>query len=342
MSNNLQDYKKSKIDELTAIFNSNLLALRDVLVANIEKINKMNILKIVKLQKITVLQNTYNNSVAKLTTEYNKNKNKILSITSIEPPTKTALLIGVNYIGTPNELKGCINDTNNIKNILQEKFSYNNFNILTDLTNQKPIKKNIIASFTDFLVKSNKGDVLFFLFSGHGTSTADLNGDELDDKDEMIVPLDATSIQSCIIDDDLNQIIKTNLKPGVKLFMLFDSCHSGTIIDLKYNYLDSDNSNNTTINPNVSETISQVIVISGCKDSQTSTDTIVNLNNKLINSGAMTFAFIQTITDLGTNITLNTLLQNMRQNIKSSGYKQIPQLSSGTNIDINNILLSSL
>jgi len=168
-----------------------------------------------------------------------------------------------------------------------------------------------------------------------------LNKDELDGQDEIIVPLDFSNIQSCIIDDELNKIITSNLKPGVKLFMLFDSCHSGTIVDLKYNYLDSDNFNNTTINPNVSETKSQVIVISGCKDSQTSADAIVKFNNQVINSGAMTFSFLQTITDLGTNISLKTLLVNMRKILSQNGYSQIPQLSSGTSIDINNINIVS-
>jgi hypothetical protein len=335
--NDLQSYKKSKLDELTNIFNENLISLRNILVANIDKINKMNILKIFKIQKINILKNTYNNSLAKLTTKYNQDKKNILSLTSI-PINKKSLLIGINYTGTPNELYGCINDTNNVKNILQQKFSYNHFTFLTDETNKKPTKDNIINELTNLLVNSTRGDSLFFLYSGHGTCTIDLNKDELDGQDEMIVPLDATNINTCISDDQLNQIIKRNLKAGVKLFMLFDSCFSGTVVDLKYNYLDS---NNTTINPNVSETISQVVMISGCKDTQTSADAIVNYNNTVINSGAMTFSFLKTIQELGINISLKKLLQNMRTILSQNGYSQIPQLSSGTSIDINNFIISS-
>ena len=251
-------------------------------------------------------------------------------------------MIGINYIGTPNELYGCINDTNNIKNILQEKFNYNNFNILTDNTNQKPTKINIINELTNLLVNSHKGDTLFFLYSGHGTCTIDLNNDEMDEQDEIIVPLDAVSISSCIYDDELNQIIKNNLKNGVKLFMLFDSCFSGTVVDLKYNYLDSDNYNNTTVNPNVLETSGQVFMISGCKDNQTSADAFVNYNGQNTFAGAMTFSFLKTIQQLGTNITLKTLLQNMRTLLQENKYSQIPQLSSGTLIDIDNIYINFL
>ena len=90
-----------------------------------------------------------------------------------------------------------------------------------------------------------------------------------------------------------NQIIKNNLKEGVKLFMLFDSCFSGTVLDLKYNYIDTNN--NTTVNPNVSDTLGQVIMISGCMDSQTSAEAYVNYVGKNISAGAMTYSFIKTI-----------------------------------------------
>jgi hypothetical protein len=340
MDNNLQNYIKQKIEQLTTTFNLNLLSLRNILVTNIKKINKMNILIYIKIQHFNALKKTYNNSIAKLTKQYKKNKNYILSLTTI-PTNKYSLLIGINYIGTSNELFGCINDTNNIKHMLQDKFSYNNFIFLTDKTNKKPTKNNIINELTNLLVRSNTGDSLFFLYSGHGTYTVDINNDELDRQDEIIVPLDGTTINTCISDDMLNQIIQNNLKEGVKLFMLFDCCFSGTIIDLKYNYLDSDNFNNTTINPNVSETVSQVVMISGCKDTQTSDDAIVNYNNKVINSGAMSFSFLKSIQDHGINISLKKLLLNMRTILHQNGYSQVPQLSSGTPIDIDNVLISS-
>ena len=133
---------------------------------------------------------------------------------------------------------------------MESKFGFNHFCFLTDDTNKKPNKQNIIYTLTNLLVNSISGDSLFFLFSGHGTCTSDLNRDELDGQDELIVPIDARNIRSCILDDELNLIIKNNLKPGVKLFALFDSCFSGTILDLKYNYLEPSltiNSNDETL-----------------------------------------------------------------------------------------------
>ena len=52
MNNYLENYKASKLDELTKTFNANLLTLRNILVANIKKINKMNIFKNIKIKKI--------------------------------------------------------------------------------------------------------------------------------------------------------------------------------------------------------------------------------------------------------------------------------------------------
>ena len=37
---------------------------------------------------------------------------------------KYALIIGINYYNTPNRLNGCINDANNIRNLLINKLIY--------------------------------------------------------------------------------------------------------------------------------------------------------------------------------------------------------------------------
>jgi hypothetical protein len=330
----LLNYKKTIIEQYKQQWNSLLFSLKKQLIDNINKINKLNISSNLKIKQINYLITIYNASVSKINLDFT---NKINYINSLSY-NKYGLLIGINYNNTQNQLLGCINDTNNIKNILQEQFGYNNFNFLTDLTETKPTKKNIINSLTNLLVSSRKGDSLFFLYSGHGTCTIDLNNDETDGQDEMIVPLDAVSISTCISDDELNKIVKTNLKEGVKLFMLFDSCFSGTVMDLKYNF--GEDINKPNINTKVSETIGQVIMISGCKDSQTSADASVNYNGQNIYSGAMTFSFIQTIQDLGTKISFKTLLENMRKILGENGYSQIPQLSSGTLIDINNIYVN--
>ena len=331
-----------EINKLTNIYNNSINILANQFRQNINIINRYRLSIYVKANLIRLLTINYNNNIKRVTDEYNIKKNRLIELISASNKNKKAILIGINYINTPYQLYGCINDTINIKDFLQNKFNYNIFNILTDNTNKKPNKLNIINELTNLLVNSNNGDNIFFLYSGHGTCTIDLNNDEIDGQDEMIVPLDATDTKSCISDDEINNIIIKYLKVGVNLFMMFDSCFSGTVVDLKYNYLTSisEGTEFITINPKVQDTQGQVIMISGCRDDQTSADAYVNYFNNNINSGAMTYSFLQTIQQLGVNISLKTLIENMRKILKDNGFSQIPQLSSGTRLDISNTILS--
>lgn len=43
---------------------------------------------------------------------------------------KRALLIGINYFGSPNELKGCINDVHNVKDFLITLYNFRQASIL--------------------------------------------------------------------------------------------------------------------------------------------------------------------------------------------------------------------
>ena len=332
----LEAYKQKTIAELVSAFNNNVQSLKTRLLTNINKIRmRSKIRNKIKAHNILFFNKKYNANVAQLKKKLNNDIKKVNQATSFPQrniPGKFASLIGINYKNTSNELNGCINDTKNIKNLLQEKYGFNNFVSLTDDTPYKPTKKNIIYALTTLLKNSISGDSLFFLYSGHGTCTTDLNNDELDGQDELIVPINATSINMCISDDELNLIIKNNLKPGVTLFALFDSCFSGTVLDLKYNL---DSSDTVIVNPSNQDTLGQVFMISGCTDQQTSADAFIGGKS----SGAMTFAFIQTIKQYGTSITLKQLVTNMRQLLSDSGFEQIPQLAWGSVSDIDTNIL---
>lgn len=248
---------------------------------------------------------------------YTYTQNIIKMVAKFRTPVKSALLVGINYRGAPYQLNGCINDITNMRDYLQGKRGFNNIIMLTDDTVAKPTKRNILNEFTKMLQNAVVGDVVFFGFSGHGTETFDLNRDEVDSMDEVLVPIDVTNLQSCIIDDELRKIINTNLKPGVMLYALLDCCFSGTAFDLKYNYL-------TNPNPFVGDTPSQVYMISGCADRNTSIEGTVNGKP----AGAMTTAFLE-CTKSGTP-TLKQLIDGMRGWLNTNQVPQQPQLSCGT------------
>lgn len=70
---------------------------------------------------------------------------------------------------------------------------------------------------------------------GHGGQTKDLDGDEADGYDEVIYPVDFRQ-HGHITDDEMHRIMVHPLQAGVRLTAIFDSCHSGTALDLPYIY----------------------------------------------------------------------------------------------------------
>lgn len=150
---------------------------------------------------------------------------------------KKALLIGINYTGTSAQLNGCINDIYNVRSFLLQHYGYEmqNIKVLSDqdiLPTNKAIKDNIAW----LLSGSSEGDNLFFHYSGHGGNIADSNRDETDGRDETIIPIDYTTT-GMITDDWLFENFIAKVPKGVNLWALMDCCHSGTVLDLKHNYV---------------------------------------------------------------------------------------------------------
>ncbi|KIW69075.1 metacaspase-1 [Phialophora macrospora] len=153
---------------------------------------------------------------------------------------RKALLIGINYFGQRGQLRGCINDVKNMSTYLNQNFGYarEDMVILTDDQQNpmsQPTKANILRAMHWLVKDAQPNDSLFFHYSGHGGQTPDLDGDEEDGYDEVIYPVDFRSAGH-IVDDEMHRIMVKPLKPGVRLTAIFDSCHSGSALDLPYIY----------------------------------------------------------------------------------------------------------
>ena len=295
------------------------------------KNNQISQIRIYFNQQATILKNKLNAdlaALAKLTVPVATVITPVQNISLIITPktNKKALCIGINYLGSPYELNGCFNDVNNIKSKLINNYGFIEKDIIVltdDTTSQiKPTKTNMLNEIQKLLVNAKSNDLLLLCFSGHGSQTTDLNGDEKDGLDEMIISADLQSIT----DDSLNSLIRTSIpasSTNVSLFVLFDSCHSGTMLDLKYQYLDTLN-NNLTLNEKNADTTCNIVMISGCLDKQTSADAYIN--NK--SQGAMTWSFLESL-NTNPNMTWKELTQSMRALLSNSQFEQIPQLSSG-------------
>lgn len=153
---------------------------------------------------------------------------------------RKALLIGINYFGQRGQLRGCINDVKNMSTYLNEFFGYKREDMVTLTDDQQnpmsqPTKANILRAMHWLVKDARPNDSLFFHYSGHGGQTKDLDGDEDDGYDEVIYPVDFRTAGH-IVDDEMHRIMVAPLQPGVRLTAIFDSCHSGSALDLPYIY----------------------------------------------------------------------------------------------------------
>jgi hypothetical protein len=247
-----------------------------------------------------------------------------------EKTKKFGVLIGINYVGTTSELNGCINDALHLKTLLIEQCGYSSENLvlITDEESIKPTKQNIIDSFNTLLQKANEGyEELWLSYSGHGSYLSDYSGDEKDGRDEILCPVDyATS--GFITDDYIYENFVSKLPGHVTLFSLMDCCHSGTVLDLPFLYSNTLESNNTN------KCEATVICISGCRDNQTSADAYINNDYE----GAMTWSFLNALSQVSYNTNLLNLVERMRMLLQNK-YTQIPMLSVSSSEDIDKIFI---
>lgn len=324
MTTILDNYKRTKIAEITNIFNVELNKLNSTFSNNVRIIKNSRVRN--KLQVIQLLINNYNNNVRNLRNKLNFDIQNINMFTSNFPSefkNKKALLIGINYLNTDYELNGCIRDVERMKIFLESK-GFNNFDMMTDLTNIKPTRINILNKIKNFISDALDGDLLFIHFSGHGSYTYDLNKDEIDGNDEAIVSCDL----EYIIDDEIKSILNQFSKKNISIIGLFDSCHSGTMMDLKFNYNYFENKYIENVKNN--ECSGNVLMISGCKDNQTSSEAVINNEPQ----GVLTSTFIETI-NINPNCTWKNLMCNMCSSLKSNNFTQIPQISTNIFYDID-------
>jgi len=157
---------------------------------------------------------------------------------------KRALVVGINYVGTGNELRGCINDANNIKAYLETQGFEIEMMLEKDATTA-----GILDGLKRLVAGATPGDVLFFHYSGHGSQVpSNLEEDKLD---EIICPIDLNWMDKVITDNELKQIFNP-VPNGVNVTVVLDCCHSGTALD----QLES-----ATVTPRMLESVDKVRIM---------------------------------------------------------------------------------
>lgn len=132
---------------------------------------------------------------------------------------KRALTIGINdYPNAP--LYGCVNDATQWAAFFGDVARYDR---VTTLLNRDAKLSKVTAAIRSLLEVSVEGDEIAVTYSGHGTRVPCKNGDEADGLDEAWVLYDGLWV-----DDEIADLLLT-LPKGVRLLIVSDSCHSGTV-----------------------------------------------------------------------------------------------------------------
>lgn len=140
-------------------------------------------------------------------------------------PQAQSLHIGLNevsaaaYAGWSGPLAACEFDANDMAAIAQLKGMKS-----TVLLTKKGTRANVLAGLRQAAKTLVAGDLFFLTYSGHGGQVPDVSGEEADKLDETWCLFDGQ-----LIDDEL-YFEFSRFKAGVRILVLSDSCHSGTVV----------------------------------------------------------------------------------------------------------------
>ncbi len=139
-------------------------------------------------------------------------------------PAALSLHIGLNavnpvhYQGWSGELAACEADAEDMQAIAKARGMKP-----TVLLTAQATRATVLTALRKAARTLKKGDFFFLSFSGHGGQVADVTGEEIDRKDETWCLWD-----SQLIDDEL-YLELSKFATGVRILVLSDSCHSGTV-----------------------------------------------------------------------------------------------------------------
>lgn len=147
---------------------------------------------------------------------------------------KRALCIGINdYPGTDSDLAGCVNDANDWADELHRR----GFEV-TRMLDRQATRAAMSEAIGGLIREARMGDTLVITYSGHGTWVPDSSGDEPDGRDEGLCPHDIGTAGP-LLDDDI-RLLFGQRAAGVRILLISDSCHSGSVTRGREDDLDAD------------------------------------------------------------------------------------------------------
>ncbi|MGE2717268.1 caspase family protein [Mycolicibacterium litorale] len=223
--------------------------------------------------------------------------------------TRRSLHIGLNHVdphaygGWDGALSGCINDANSMQQVALSR-GFEPEQLIDGQATADSVRRRLDAAANEL----TEGDFFFLTYSGHGGQVVDMNADEQDSLDETWCLFDTE-----LVDDSLYGALCA-FQPGVRIFVMSDSCHSETVtrapvarareeraaavdgrakrapLDVTLREFEAHKDDYTAQQKwwkpvrTPKDAAASVVLIAGCKDDETSMDGPVN--------GAFTAAFL--------------------------------------------------
>jgi hypothetical protein len=250
--------------------------------------------------------------------------------------TTKALCIGINdYPGTGNDLSGCVNDANDWASELKGR----GFTV-SILLDAMATRAAMVAAIGGMIQGAVKGDTLILTYSGHGTWVPDRNGDEPDGRDEALCPYDL-STKGALLDDDIHALFSRRVA-GVRIVLISDSCHSGSVTRGLDEELDPGMPKIRFMPPEAWMPKDQLppaqlrtvapragftraggdLLLAGCQDTEYSWDTSFNGRP----NGAFTFYALKALRDAKPPATYEAWFNKIRAYLPSTRLPQSPQI----------------
>lgn len=174
------------------------------------------------------------------------------------------LITGIDYTGDQTWAGQNPLDTRYGFDIMVDLAQKCNVATIKTLWNREVTKEGLTAAIEEVGALCGPEDYFIIYYTGHGDLLVDDDQDELSGKDSALCLLGPDGNvepreEVWMRDDDFVDAIVDSVEPSVKVMVLADCCHSGTLLDLR-----------TSEFPAREQTC---ISITGCEDSQTSAGT---------------------------------------------------------------------
>lgn len=256
---------------------------------------------------------------------------------------KRALIVGINKYAQPgNDLRGCINDTVLISQVLQNAYGFSKDDIVT-ITDSQATRDNILRAIKEHLVdKSGPDDTAIFYYSGHGyyIGTPDQSG-----YDEILCPHDmSVKNKIYITHNELDKLLESS-RAGHFLVTL-DCCHSGSKTKEwgEYEYSKERFFQNPDVpsEPRVEgkafgefcdperkqKGASNWVILAACKSDETAKEDQIDLGGQQYHCGALTRALFMSINKNASSgdFTYEKMFDEVNREVTGRKQKQHPQL----------------